>query len=245
MNNDSDTSLFNAFLPHLNELRRRLIFALIALIFATIVSLIFVDPLMALLARPIGGISKLQSLEVSENLTASFNVSLLGGVVLAFPFIVYQLIAFILPGLKDNERRFLRMILPATLVFFVLGVLFAYFVLLPTAIPFLTGLTGIPTHLRTGSYFSFTTSLLFWVGVLFELPVAVFLLTKARLLSAALLIRHWRYAIVICAILAMVITPTVDPVNMMLLMIPLVGLFFISIGFARWAEKDRNISPPG
>lgn len=100
---------------------------------------------------------------------------------------------------------------------------------------------GIETRLQTGPYFSFTTALLFWIGIVFELPVAVFLLTKARVLSSALLLRNWRIAIVVIAVLAMLITPTVDPVNMLLLMAPLVVLFFVSISFAKIAERG---APP-
>lgn len=237
MANNSDGSLFGAFKPHLHELRRRIIYSLLSLILTTIVGFILAEPLMKLLARPIGGLSALQSLEVAENLTASFNVALLGGVILAFPFIVYQVGGFIVPGLKENERRFLRFLLPAGTLFFVLGAFFAYAVLLPTAIPFLTSFMGIETRLRTGPYFAFTTSLLFWIGIIFELPVAVFILAKVRILNSTLLLKNWRIAIVIIAILAMVITPTVDPVNMLLLMAPLIALFFISIVFAKFAER--------
>ncbi len=234
---ESDDSLFAAFRPHLRELRRRIILSALAFFAASTVSFIFAGPLMELLARPVGGLGSLQSLEVTENFTASFNVALLGGAILASPVILYQIVAFIVPGLKENERRFLRFLLPASALFFTGGVLFAFFALLPAAIPFLTGFMGIPTRLQTGPYFSFTTALLFWIGIVFELPVAVFLLAKARVLSAALLLRNWRIAIVVIAVLAMLITPTVDPVNMLLLMAPLVILFFISISFAKIAER--------
>lgn len=237
MANKSDDSLFSAFKPHLRELRRRVIYSFLTLILTTVVGFILAEPLMKLLARPIGGLSALQSLEVAENLTASFNVALLGGVILAFPLIAYQIGAFVVPGLKENERRFLRFLLPAGALFFVLGVAFAYAALLPTAIPFLTSFMGIETRLRTGSYFAFTTSLLFWIGIVFELPVAVFILTKAHILSSTLLRKNWRIAIVVIAVLAMIITPTVDPVNMILLMAPLIALFFLSIAFAKFAER--------
>ena len=237
MANKNDGSLFDAFKPHLLELRRRVIYSVLTLILTTVVSFALAEPLMKFLARPIGGLAALQSLEVTENITASFNVALLGGVILAFPLIIYQIAAFVRPGLKENERRFLRFLLPAGAFFFVLGVAFAYFALLPTALPFLTSFMGIETRLRTGSYFAFTTSLLFWIGIVFELPVAVFILTKARVLNSALLRKNWRIAIVIAAVLAMVVTPTVDPVNMLLLMAPLAALFFISVAFAGIAER--------
>lgn len=233
---NSARSFFRAFVPHLRELRKRIILAVLSIALTTSLSFLIADRLMAVLARPVGGLRALHSLEITENLTASFEVALLGGIVFAFPFIAYQAIAFIIPGLKENERRWVRMILPSAVLLFLAGLSFGYWVLLPTAIPFLTSFMGIETQLRTGAYFSFTTSILFWIGVLFELPIVVFLLTKARILSSALLLKKWRVAIVVIAILAMVITPTVDPVNMILLMAPLIGLYFLGAGLAKFAE---------
>lgn len=237
---DNARSIFRALVPHLRELRRRFILTILAIAMTTSVSFIFVEILMEFLARPVGGLSALRSLEVTENLTASFEVALLGGLVFAFPFAAFQAIAFVLPGLKENERRWVSLILPTTALLFIAGLSFGYWVLLPTALPFLTSFMGIETQLRTGSYFSFTTSILFWIGVLFELPIVVFLLAKARIVSSALLLKKWRVAIVVIAILAMILTPTVDPVNMILLMAPLVGLYFLGAALALAAEQPES-----
>ncbi|NMA13422.1 MAG: twin-arginine translocase subunit TatC, partial [Chloroflexi bacterium] len=114
---------------------------------------------------------------------------------------------------------------------------FAFYVILPAAIPFLTSFLGIKTAIRTGSYIKFTTGLMFWIGVSFELPVVIYILAKVGVVNAALLLKEWRIAVVVCAVLAMVITPTTDPVNMMLVMVPLVLLYFLSVLFASFAKK--------
>ena len=116
---EADDLLFVAFRPHLRELRCRVILSALAFFTASIVGFIFAGPLMELLAHPIGGLGSLQSLEVTENFTASFSVAFLGGALLASPVILYEIVAFILPGLKENERRFLRFLLPSSALFFV------------------------------------------------------------------------------------------------------------------------------
>jgi len=162
---------------------------------------------------------------------------LLAGLVLDSPVIFYEILAFILPALKSNEKRILFTFLPLLILFFIAGILFAFFILLPAAIPFLISFTDIPTTIRTSSYFSFTTNMLFWIGVVFEMPIFIYFLTKVKVVNSGLLLKKWRQAVVICAILAMLITPTVDPVNMTILLIPLVLLYFLSILFAKIAER--------
>ncbi|HOG61331.1 MAG TPA: twin-arginine translocase subunit TatC, partial [Flexilinea sp.] len=209
----------------------------LSLCFAIIIAFFFSDSIMAFLARPIGGLEKLQSIEITENFTAVFRVALLAGLVLDSPIIFYEILAFILPALKSNEKRILFTFLPLLILFFIAGILFAFFILLPAAIPFLTSFTDIPTTIRTNSYFSFTTNMLFWIGIVFEMPIFIYFLTKVKIVNSGLLLKNWRQAVVICAILAMLITPTVDPVNMTILLIPLVLLYFLSILFAKIAER--------
>jgi len=126
---------------------------------------------------------------------------------------------------------------PAATLLFACGVAFAYFVMLPVTIPFLLTFLGIPTEVRPASYIHFVTGLLFWMGMVFETPLVVFGLAKFRIVSAAALLKHWRIAVVISAILAAVITPTVDPVNMALIMVPLMVLYLLSVLFARFAAR--------
>ena len=241
MNQEESSTDFKEFLEgmseHLIELRNRLIVIVLSLCFAIIIAFFFSDSIMAFLARPIGGLEKLQSIEITENFTAVFRVALLAGLVLDSPVIFYEILAFILPALKSNEKKILFTFLPLLILFFIAGILFAFFILLPAAIPFLISFTDIPTTIRTSSYFSFTTNMLFWIGVVFEMPIFIYFLTKVKVVNSGLLLKKGRQAVVICAILAMLITPTVDPVNMTILLIPLVLLYFLSILFAKIAER--------
>jgi len=229
-----------SFFDHIEELRKRLLIALVSLAVGVTVSLFFGEKAVAILTLPIGGLDKLQSIEITENIGVYMRVSLLMGVILAFPMVIYQLLLFILPGLNFREKRSVLMAIPFATLFFVGGVAFAYFVMLPAALPFLINFLGVTTNPRLSSYISFITDLLFWIGVVFEMPLLVYVIARFGLLTPKSMLKYWRQAIVIIAILAAVITPTVDPVNMSLMMIPLVGLYFISVLFAWFANRSRN-----
>jgi sec-independent protein translocase protein TatC len=214
---------------HLDELRRRLLVALAALALTTVVSLIFADRFVQLLTVPIGGLQNLQSIEVTENVGVFMRTALLSGLVLAMPVIVYELLSFIAPGLTPSERKWIYIGVPLATLLFLTGVLFSYFVMLPAAIPFLIDFMGVKTVPRLSNYISFVTNLLFWVGVSFETPLLVFILAKMKLVTAGALLKQWRIAVVVIAVLAAVVTPTTDPVNMSLLMIPLFVLYLLSV----------------
>ncbi len=216
-------------LKHLDELRRRVFKAFFALIITTGVSFTFSQQVIEYLATPVGGIEKLVSIELTENIASFMKVSLLGGFVLAMPVIVYQIMAFILPGLKRNERAWLIVMIPFATILFAGGVAFTWFVMLPTAIDFLVDFMGITTQVRPDNYFDFITRMMFWIGVCFEMPLVVMFLTKLQFVNARQLVSGWRYAIVVIAMVAAVVTPTVDPVSMGLVMAPLLGLYVISI----------------
>jgi sec-independent protein translocase protein TatC len=153
------------------------------------------------------------------------------------PVIVYQIVAFVLPGLQRNERLWVLFMVPFATVLFVAGMAFTWFVMLPTAIPFLAGFLGITTQVRPENYFDFITRLMFWIGVCFELPLVIMFLAKLKFVSARQLAGGWRYAVVGMAILAAVVTPTVDPVNMGLVMAPLMVLYLISILLAAFVRR--------
>lgn len=219
-------------LSHLNELRTRVFKAFLALIIATGISFAFSEQVINYLAMPIGGTANLVSIDLTENIAIFMKVSLLGGFVLAMPVIVYQIMAFILPGLKRNERGWLLVMVPFATLLFAGGVAFTWFVMLPTAIPFLTGFMGITTQVRPENYFEFVTRIMFWIGVCFEMPLVVMFLAKLKFVTAKQLASGWRYATVLMAVVAASVTPTVDPVNMGLVMAPLMGLYVISIMLA-------------
>lgn len=237
---DSSTPAETAYMPllaHLKELRNRLIRAFIALFITTAVSFIFTQQVFEILMRPLPNDASLQALRPTETLGNYMKVALLCGVVLAMPVIVYQISRFIAPGLTKKEKRYVFLLVPGATLCFVTGVAFAYFVMLPAAIPFLQGFMSgiIRQDWAVGEYLPFVTSLLFWIGVAFELPLFVYFLAKLGIIDAATLSRNRKYAVVIIAVVAAVITPTVDPLNMALVMGPLIVLYEIGVILAKIA----------
>jgi len=220
------------FWEHVEELRKRLFIALLALGVATAGSFAFADKVIILLAEPAGSIKALQSIEVTENVAVFMRVALLCGVAIAMPVILYELMAFILPGLKRSEKRWVYLTIFFGTLFFLAGAAFAYFIMLPASVTFLINFLTVETKPRLSSYINFITNLIFWLGVGFQFPIIIFALVKLNILSAKTLAKGWRYSLVIIAILAAMITPTVDPVNMALLMAPLFVLYLLSVFFA-------------
>jgi sec-independent protein translocase protein TatC len=163
-----------------------------------------------------------------------FRVALLMGAILAIPFITLQLFLFIAPGLNRKEKRWIYLALPATTALFMIGVAFAWFIMVPAALSFLRDFeSGVFQAQWTAErYIAFLTSLLFWIGVSFEMPVIVFVLARLGIVGPKPLIRNWRLAVVAMTIVAAVITPTVDPFNMLLVVGPLLLLYILSIGLA-------------
>ncbi len=227
-------------LEHLEELRRRLVRVAIAIGIATAISFTFAQQFVNFLATPIGGLDKLQAIDVTENISVFMQVSLIGGLVLSMPVIVYELIGFVVPGLTKEEKRYLWIIVPSATLLFVAGVAFSFFVMLPNAVPFLTSFLNIPTKPRPETYFGFITKLMFWIGVSFQTPLILAFLARLGIITPQLLIKYRRHAIVFEAVLAAVITPTVDPVNMMLVMAPLVILYELGIILSRITYRQRK-----
>ncbi|MHC1781302.1 MAG: twin-arginine translocase subunit TatC [Anaerolineaceae bacterium] len=242
------TMSLNEFLPgigeHILELRKRLLAALLGLLAATMGSFSLANQAIEILAKPVGGLDKLQAIGVTESVGVFMKVSLLGGFIIALPLILYEILAFVLPGLKSNEKGWLIGGIPIATLLFAGGVAFAYFVMLPTAVPFLVGFLNVQTIPRLSDYISFVTNLMFWFGLCFETPLLVFLLAKLHIVSAGMLLRQWRLAIVIISIIAAVATPTVDPVNMALLMAPLMVLYLMSILLALVARPPARREKP-
>ena len=227
-------------LDHLEALRGHLMRSLIAMAIGTAVGFTFAGQILDWMAQPIGGMEKLQAIEVTESVGAFMKVSLLTGFVLAFPYILLEIFAFINPGLKRRERILLLTSIPVATVLFLCGVAFAYYVMLPAALPFLLNFLGIATVPRPSNYINFTTNMLFWIGIAFTFPLIVFALASVGLVRSGPLLKGWRFAIVGIAVMAAAITPTVDPVNMSLLMAPMIVLYGLGILLAAIAERART-----
>jgi sec-independent protein translocase protein TatC len=235
-------TLENPFLllEHLEALRGHLLRSVAALVLTTAVGFAFAARVLDWLARPIGGIRSLQAIEVTESVSAFMRVSLLAGFVLAFPYICLELFLFIAPGLKRRERFLVLTTIPVAFVLFVAGLSFAYYVMLPVALPFLLNFMGITTVPRPANYIRFVTGLLFWIGMSFQFPLIIYAMAALGMVRARMLLEGWRIAIVIIAVVAAAVTPTVDPVNMGLVMAPMILLYFFGIGLAAFAERTRT-----
>lgn len=225
---------------HLEELRQVLLRALIGLLLGVVVAFFFAKPLITWLALPVGGIERLQAVEVTESIGVYMRVSLLAGLILALPWIFFQLFSFIGQGLTEKERKYLLIAIPFATLLFAGGAAFAYLVMLPSSLKFFQELLQIQTTLRIRSYFDFMTNLVFWIALSFEIPLIVFILSRVGLVNAEILRKGWRIAIVVIAVLAALITPTADPVNMAIFMLPLFALYLLSIGLAALAGKQRQ-----
>lgn len=229
---------------HLNELRKHLTRAAIAMLLTTAFSFIFAERLLELLMRPYaasvsGGVA-LQTLRPTEGIETYFRVSLLAGVVLAMPVILFEFWRFIRPALSRNEERYVYVFIPSALFLFGLGIAFAWFILAPAAIYFLANF--MPDIFRaewTGQeYISFVTRLLLWIGLSFQMPIIIYIIARVGLVSADTLRKQWRVAVVIIAVLAAIITPSIDPVTMLLTMAPLFTLYLLSIGLAVIGQRQ-------
>lgn len=231
-------------LGELEAVRKHLLRVLAVLIVTIGISFYFTNTLIAFLAVPVGGLQSLQAIEVTESIGVFMKVALIAGIALATPYIAFEIWLFIAPGLYPRSRQIGLMSIPMALMFFLGGTAFAYYVMLPNTLPFLLDFLGIATKLRPASYFEFVTGLMFWIGVAFEFPLVIFALSAMGFVEPGLLLKQWRIAVVIIAVLAAAITPTIDPINMSLVMAPMIALYFLSILFSYIARAaNRNQEP--
>lgn len=230
-------------MEHLIELRYRLMWIVGALLVATLLSMTFVVPILEFITRPLNELGKApQALGPTDSIGVFFKVSFTMGTAFALPMIIYQVIAFMAPGLYPHEKRALLWMLPGVVVLFAVGAAFAYFMLLPAAVGFLQNFLGevISQDWSIDRYIGFVTRLVFWIGVAFELPLVMAVLARAGFVSGKQLLHYWRHALIIASIAAAMITPTVDPVNMTLVMGPLLILYLVSVGLAYLLYKPRE-----
>jgi sec-independent protein translocase protein TatC len=232
-------------LVHINALRKHIFRAIAFLFVTTVLSFAFTSQIIDLLAQPIGGIEELVAIDPTEPIGTFMRVALLSGFALSFPYIALEMWLFAAPGLSRGSRMFALAAIPIATVFFLGGMAFAYFVMMPAALPFLINFMGLTAQIRPSSYIRFVTGVMFWIGVAFEFPLVIYVLARIGLVRGQMLAQQWRLAIVIIAIAAAAITPTVDPVNMALVMGPMIVLYFLSIGLAMIAQRGRMEAQTG
>jgi sec-independent protein translocase protein TatC len=231
------------FLDHLEELRWRLVKSLGSILLGAAITFFFIDALIDLLIRPTQNLSTpmdLQVLKVQGMFMIKWGIALIGGVVLAIPVLTFQLWKFIAPGLYLNEKKYAAPLIIFTYLSFLIGLIFAYTVMIPFSLEFFTsvGMTGIDNNFSINYYFNFITWLMIGSGFIFELPVLVFVLSVIGLLTPAFMSHYRRHSAVVILLLSAFITPP-DPVSLVLMSIPLLGLYELSIGVSWLVNRKK------
>jgi sec-independent protein translocase protein TatC len=231
-----------SILQHLAELRQRLLKAVIAMVIGTLVGALLTEPVLMELISPLGGLKPYAESPTATTATF-FQLSAVIGLILAMPVVMYQLFRYVSPGLTSNERRYAVIGAPIAAICFAAGAAFAAYVILPAAIPFLMGFLADVVEMRysLSRYLSFVSSVMIAAGLVFETPLVMYFLAKLGVVSPAGFARAWRVVLVGAAIGAAVITPTVDPVNMLLVMGPFILLYQLGIILARIATRGREL----
>jgi sec-independent protein translocase protein TatC len=246
-NSGKDSQQEMGFLGHLEELRNKIIWSVLALVIASILSGIYINEIMDLiLLKPAIAVKlDLQNLRPFGQPFLYFKVIFVVAIIMAFPFFLYQLWRFIAPGLYVNERRWARYITLFTTICFLLGILFAYYFMIPSMLSFAAsfGSAKIKNIIDVNEYFSFITIMLLAMGLIFEMPMIAFILSRVGILTPQFLRKHRKHSIIIILILAAAITPTTDPVSMLIFAAPLFVLFEISILISAIGSKQAGFLP--
>lgn len=234
------------FLDHLEELRWRILKCIISIMIFTIVAFIFSDELIRFLIMPSQKLNppiNLQVLKVQGMLYVKIGVALSGGIIVSLPVILYQIWKFVVPGLLEKERRYILPLLFFSTIFFIIGAAFAYYIIIPVTLRFLIGLgiEEVKDNISINYYFSFVLRLILLSGLIFEMPIISFFLSKIGLLTPAFLRHYRKVALVSIFVLAAIITPP-DPTSQLMLAVPLIILYEFSIIIAKLAmPKVKNI----
>jgi len=244
-------------LGHIDELRKRLIRGVIAVVIASILAFIFYHQIFGILIGPAPEDITLQAIEMTEMIGTIMRVCLVSGIIVTMPYLTYELIMFVSPALTGKEKRYVYLILPWIALMFAAGVTFAYFILIPRVTEFLLtfgsdigrNITTVTIEPRIGNYINVVTRLLLVVGLVFEMPVLTTFLARIGILKPKWLSDKRRTAIIVAFILAAIISPTIDPINQSLIAIPLIILYELSIWLAKLVHKkepavDTPISSP-
>lgn len=241
MNGEATQNQERPLLEHIAELRLRLLRIVVALILGATISSFFTPRALEILTDPVGDI-ELLAISPTAPPIIFFKVALLLGLVLTLPYILYQIYAFIAPGLFTHERKFLLLSVPGVIVLFAAGIAFTLLVLVPFSIPVLQGfLPNIVTHTYTlQDYLSFVTTLLLWMGLLFQTPLVMYTLARLNVIQPANLKRLRKLIIFLAAVMAAIITPTTDPFTMLLVTGPFIVLYELGILLASLALHQRT-----
>ena len=231
---DVEMSLFD----HLEELRQRIFYALIAVVIAVAGCFVAVKPIVQLLEVPAQGVKFLQ-LAPGEYFFVSIKVAGYSGILVASPFILYQIIQFVLPGLTRRERRLVAPVVLGSSVLFFIGLAFAYLALVPAALNFFIsyGADVVEQLWSIDKYFEFVLLLMFSTGLAFQIPIIQLLLGYLGIVSSQQMLSGWRLVIIAATVLGAVLTPSTDPLTQSLLAGAVLGLYYGGIGLVKLSGK--------
>ena len=232
-----------SLMEHLDELRRRIVHSALYLGAGFLVAWIFRDKFVAFIQAPLNHIGKsLVFTHPMDPLNLQLQVSLVGGAIVASPFILFQVWLFIAPGLYQKERRFVVPFMAATVGLFLSGAAFGYYYVLPGAIKILVIDMGknFTPMITIEDYTNFFLSIILGLGISFEMPVLIFFLAMFGIVSPKFLWTNIRYAILAVFLVAAIITPSPDPWTMCIYAIPMLALYLIGIGVAWWVHPSRR-----
>ncbi|CFX92816.1 Sec-independent periplasmic protein translocase TatC [Syntrophomonas zehnderi OL-4] len=230
-------------IEHLEALRKAIIISLIAIIVAAVICFSYNEQILSFIISPLRGLNeKLVVTGVTEAFFVKLKLAFLAGFVVAFPVVVISLWGFIKPALYPSERKYIYILFPITILLFVVGVVFAYFGVLPLILKFFIFIAGenLDTMFKVDQYVSFIMAFTIPFGLVFELPVIIFFLAKMGWVTHEALARNRKYALLVIFILAAALTPGPDPISQCMMGIPMYFLYEVSVLVARWATPNEE-----
>ncbi len=235
---DLDIDLDMPLTGHIEELRQRILLSLGSVVIGAAISLLFVKPLVKLLEAPAGSIRFLQ-VSPGEFLFVSIKVAGYTGLTIALPFIIYQILAFVLPGLTKKERRLIAPAVAGSTVLFLIGIIFAWWSLVPASLGFLInyGSDVVEPLWSIERYLDFVILLMFATGLAFQLPILQLILGILGILHWQKMLIAWRWVVMIAAFSGAILTPSTDPITMLILATAIMGLFFIGVLLVALVDK--------
>jgi sec-independent protein translocase protein TatC len=235
------------FLDHLEELRKRIVYSIIAVGVGTGLSWGYRERIYAVMQKPImdalrnhGLAEKLVYLNPTDPFNLYLKIAILAGLFLTSPFVLYQVWMFISPGLYRKEKRYVMPFMASTITLFTLGGYFGYRIAYPRALDFFIGFSGqFQPMITVGEYTQLFLSIVLGMGLIFEMPILVFFLAFMGIMTPSFMMKNFRYAILVIFVLAAIVTPTPDIVNMCVFAAPMLALYALSIGVA-WMVHPKQ-----
>ena len=232
-----------SLMEHLDELRTRIIRAVIYLLCGFVVAYIFHERLYGFVQAPLDQLKiPLNFTHPTDGLNLYLKTSLVAGAIIASPFILYQIWLFISPGMYANEKKYVWPFMTATIGLFLTGAWFGYRWVLPGAIKILVLDFGKRFHpiLTIEDYTGFFMAVILGLGICFELPILIFFLSLFGIVDARFLLKHFRYAVLIIFVIAAIICPSPEPTAMCLFALPMLALYFLGVGVAYFVHPSRR-----